>query len=186
MLIRLSVCALVVSLTSASSVDAQQSAAAPKALATTASAGLALTNGNRDTSTVNVGYELSYDPKTRNIVKSDGLYLRGKTEGDLTTDRLGLNGRDKYKLHDRAFIFGQLQYLAGWGVAGCVGHGANTTEGRGARHLQDAGDRRNREERHRAHCWYGVQALTGLSCTALHARSVRRDGRRRRRSGSQS
>ncbi|MEQ1731430.1 MAG: DUF481 domain-containing protein, partial [Vicinamibacterales bacterium] len=57
-------------------------------------------------------YELSYDPKTRNIVKSDGLYLRGKTEGDLTTDRLGLNGRDEYKLRDRAFAFGQLQYLA--------------------------------------------------------------------------
>ncbi len=111
-LIRSSVCVLFALLACVPSVRAQAPAPAPKALATTASAGLALTNGNKDTSTLNLGYELSYDPKTRNIVKSDGLYLRGKTESDLTTDRLGLNGRDEYKLHDRAFAFGQLQYLA--------------------------------------------------------------------------
>lgn len=77
----------------------------------TASAGLALTNGNKDTSTLNLGYEAVYDPKTRNVVKTDGLYLRGKTEGTVTTDRLGLNGRDEFKLHSRAFMFGQVQYL---------------------------------------------------------------------------
>lgn len=112
--IRSSVCVLLASLASVPSLQAQAPAAtpAPKALATTASAGLALTSGNKDTSTLNVGYELSYDPKTRNIVKSEGLYLRGETEGDLTADRLGLSGRDEYKLHDRAFAFGQLQYLA--------------------------------------------------------------------------
>ena len=63
----------------------------------TASAGLALTSGNKDTSTLNVGYEVAYDPKTRNLLKSDGLFLRGKTEGVLTTDRLSLNGRDEYR-----------------------------------------------------------------------------------------
>ena len=111
-LIRSSVCVLFASLAAVPSVRAQAPAPAPKALATTASAGLALTNGNKDTSTLNLGYELAYDPKTRNIIKSEGLYLRGKTEGDLTTDRLGVNGRDEYKLHDRAFAFGQLHYLA--------------------------------------------------------------------------
>ncbi len=105
-------CVLFMSLVSVSSAYAQAPAAPPKALATTASAGLALTSGNKDTSTLNLGYELAFDPKTRNIVKSDGLYLRGKTEGDLTTDRLGLNGRDEYTLRNRAFAFGQLQYLA--------------------------------------------------------------------------
>ena len=110
--IRSSACVLFASLAAVASVHAQAPAPPPKALATTASAGLALTSGNKDTSTLNLGYELSYDPKTRNIVKSDGLFLRGKTEGDLTTDRLGLNGRDEYKLYDRAFAFGQMQYLA--------------------------------------------------------------------------
>ncbi len=111
-LIRVSVCVVLVFIASAAPLHAQTPAPAPKALSTTASAGLALTNGNKDTSTLNLGYELSYDPKTRNIIKSDGLYLRGKTEGDLTTDRLGLNGRDEFTLRDRAFAFGQLQYLA--------------------------------------------------------------------------
>jgi len=92
---------------------AQAPAAAPPPppLTATASAGLALTSGNKDTSTLNLGYELAYDPKTRNVIKSDGLYLRGKTDGTLTADRLGLNGRDEYQLHDRAFVFGQVQYL---------------------------------------------------------------------------
>jgi len=76
----------------------------------TASAGLALTSGNTDTNTVNLGYGLTYDPKTRNLVKSEGLFLRGKTE-ELTTDRLALSGRDEYKLRDGLFTFGQLQYL---------------------------------------------------------------------------
>lgn len=88
-----------------------QPAAPVSPLATTASAGLAITSGNRDTSTLNLGYELVYDRKTRNLVKSDGLLLRGKTDGELTTDRLGLNARDEFRLHDRAFTFGQLQYV---------------------------------------------------------------------------
>jgi len=77
----------------------------------TASAGLALTSGNTDTNTVNLGYGLTYDPKTRNLVKSEGLFLRGKTDEELTTDRLALSGRDEYKLRDGLFTFGQLQYL---------------------------------------------------------------------------
>ena len=90
---------------------AQAPAAPPNPWTQTASAGLALTNGNKDTSTVNVGFEVAYDPKTRNLVKSDGLLLRGKTEGALTTDRLSLNGRDEYKLSSRSYTFAQLQYL---------------------------------------------------------------------------
>jgi putative salt-induced outer membrane protein len=77
----------------------------------TVSGGLALTNGNRDTSTLNVGYELLYDPKERNRVKSDAFYLRGKTDGLSSADRLGFNARDEYKLKEGAFLFGQLQYV---------------------------------------------------------------------------
>ena len=111
-LIRTSACAFVTMLATVASASAQAPAPPAKALAVAASAGLALTKGNKDTSTVNIGYELAYVPKTRNVIKSDGLFLRGKTEGDLTTDRLGLNGRDEYKIHDGAFVFGQVQYLA--------------------------------------------------------------------------
>jgi hypothetical protein len=40
-----------------------------------AGAGLALTSGNTDTSTVNASYDITYDPQTRNVVKSDGLAI---------------------------------------------------------------------------------------------------------------
>ena len=76
-----------------------------------ASAGLALTEGNADTSTVNAGYEIIYDPKQRNLVKSDGLYLRGRTDGDVTADRIILNGRDEYQLSTRVYAYGQARYL---------------------------------------------------------------------------
>lgn len=77
----------------------------------TASAGLAWTNGNKDTSTVNLGYDMVYDPKASNLVKFSGLFYRGRTDGELTSDRLALDGRDEYRLHDHLFTFGQLQYL---------------------------------------------------------------------------
>src|SRR5215208_4142546 len=93
-------------------VFAQAPAPAPPSgpWAESVTAGLALTSGNKDTSTLNLGYDLVYDPKTRNLVKSEGLFLRGKSDGELTADRLALNGRDEYKLRDRLFLFGQLQY----------------------------------------------------------------------------
>jgi putative salt-induced outer membrane protein YdiY len=77
----------------------------------TASAGLAFTQGNKDSSSINMGYEVVYDPKTRNLVKSDGLFLYGKTDGEKTADRLGLNARDEYQLGGRSYAYGQLQYL---------------------------------------------------------------------------
>jgi putative salt-induced outer membrane protein YdiY len=74
-------------------------------------AGLALTSGNTDTSNVNASYDIVYDPQRRNLVKSDGLFLRGTTEGELSAYRTGLNIRDEYRLTARAFAFGQNQYL---------------------------------------------------------------------------
>lgn len=76
-----------------------------------AGAGLAFTAGNTDTANVNASYDLTYDPKTKNVVKSDALYLRAKTDVGLTVNRLGINARDQYQLAPRAFTFGQLQYL---------------------------------------------------------------------------
>jgi putative salt-induced outer membrane protein YdiY len=82
-----------------------------KIWAVEASAGLALTSGNTDTSTVNAAYIFVYDPLTKNVVKSDGLFIRGETEGDLSANRLGFNIRDEYSLTPRVFVFGQNQYL---------------------------------------------------------------------------
>jgi putative salt-induced outer membrane protein YdiY len=89
----------------------QAPAPPPKIWTVTASAGVALTSGNSDTSTVNLAYDLTYDPQTKNIIKSDGLFLRGETEGELSAHRTGLNVRDEYKLTNRIFVFGQNQYL---------------------------------------------------------------------------
>jgi putative salt-induced outer membrane protein YdiY len=83
----------------------------PKIWTVTASAGLALTSGNSNTSTINVAYDIVYDRQSRNVVKSDGLFLRGKSEGTLSANRIGLNIRDEYRLTPRVYIFGQNQYL---------------------------------------------------------------------------
>ena len=95
----------------AAPVFAQAPADAPKVWTVTASAGLALTSGNSDTSTVNAAYDIVYDRQSRNVIKSDGLFLRGKTEGELSANRIGLNIRDEYSLTPRVYIFGQNQYL---------------------------------------------------------------------------
>jgi putative salt-induced outer membrane protein len=76
-----------------------------------ASAGLALTSGNKDTSNINAAYDFVYDPLTRNVVKSDALMIRGETDDELTANRIGFNIRDQYRLTTRMFVFGQNQYL---------------------------------------------------------------------------
>jgi putative salt-induced outer membrane protein len=75
------------------------------------SAGLAATSGNTDTSTINAAYDFTYDSLTKNIVKSDALYLRGKNNDQLAADRLNWNIRDQYKINGRTYVFGQNQYL---------------------------------------------------------------------------
>ena len=74
-------------------------------------AGWAMTSGNSDTSNLNASYDIVYDPQRKNVVKSDGLFLRARTEGELTANRLGFNIRDEYRLTPRFFAFGQNQYL---------------------------------------------------------------------------
>lgn len=98
-------------LTAGAPASAQDPAATPKVWTVQASAGLALTSGNTDTSTVNAAYELTYDPVTAHVVKSDGLWIRGKTDGQLTANRLGLNIRDEFRINGRMFVFGQNQYF---------------------------------------------------------------------------
>ena len=83
----------------------------PNIWTVTVGAGLALTSGNTDTSTVNASFEVIYDPQTRHVVRSDGLMIRGKTEDELSADRLDLNVRHEYGLNERAYVFGQNRFL---------------------------------------------------------------------------
>jgi putative salt-induced outer membrane protein YdiY len=83
----------------------------PPGWAGSASAGLALTQGNSDTSTVNLAYEVKRDTGSVWLFKSTGLFLRGESEGDLTTNRLAFNAREERRLTDRASLFGQVAYL---------------------------------------------------------------------------
>lgn len=90
---------------------AQEPAPPPGPLSGSAGAGLALTGGNTDTSNFTASYDVTYDPKSRNIVKSDALYLRAKSGGVLTVSRLNFNARDQYQVSSRVFVYEQVQYL---------------------------------------------------------------------------
>lgn len=74
-------------------------------------AGLALTQGNSDTSTVNLAYDVKRDTGSKVLFKSTGLFLRAESEGALTTNRLGFDGRVDRMVTARTSFFGQVQYL---------------------------------------------------------------------------
>lgn len=76
-----------------------------------ASTGLALTQGNSDTSTVNLAYEVKRDTGSNLLFKSTGLFLRGDSEGELTTNRLVFEARGDGKLSERTSVFAQTQYF---------------------------------------------------------------------------
>ena len=104
--------ALLIEVVIAGHAVAQQPAAPdPGTWIGTAGAGLALTSGNSDTLNFNVAFDVTRDPKTRNIIKWTGLYLRGEQNDALVANRLSLSFRDQYALTARAYTFGQLDYL---------------------------------------------------------------------------
>ncbi len=76
-----------------------------------ASAGLALTQGNSDTSTINAAYDVKRETGSPYVFKSNALLVYGKSEGELTSDRLAIGGRLERKLSERTALFGQVQYL---------------------------------------------------------------------------
>ena len=83
----------------------------PPAFTGNISFGLGITSGNKDTTNVNAGYEFKYDPKTKNVLKSAGLFLYGKTDGEVSNETYGLSARDEYSFSPRAFVFGDVKYL---------------------------------------------------------------------------
>jgi len=74
-------------------------------------AGLAVTDGNSDTSNVNVAAKVIYDPMNPNLALVEALYIRGSSEGETTVARTALNVRDDYSLTPRISLFGQFRYL---------------------------------------------------------------------------
>jgi putative salt-induced outer membrane protein YdiY len=107
-----SILGAVLMLSLASVVGAQDAPPAPPPTWTGAiGAGLALTSGNSDTSSVNVSFKAVRDPKTNTVFAAEGLYLRGSKDGAATADNALFNTRLERKLGAKAFGFTQLQYL---------------------------------------------------------------------------
>jgi len=74
-------------------------------------AGLSLTSGNSDTVNFNVAFDLTRTPKARNVIDLKALYLRGEQNDALVVNRLSAGVKDQYALSDRAFLYGQVEYL---------------------------------------------------------------------------
>lgn len=75
-------------------------------------AGLSMTSGNSDANSYNVGFDLKYDPKTKNVLKFGGLYLRSDSNGETTADKLTAVARDEYSFSDRFYVYGEVAYLS--------------------------------------------------------------------------
>lgn len=83
----------------------------PKDLTGKLAAGFTFTSGNSTTRSFNIALGLQYDPRTKNIVKADGFYLRNSEEGTSTVDRTSAHLRDEYFFRPRWFAFGDAQFL---------------------------------------------------------------------------
>ncbi|HEU5162598.1 MAG TPA: DUF481 domain-containing protein [Thermoanaerobaculia bacterium] len=82
----------------------------PPAWTSSLGAGLALTDGNSDTSSINLAFGTVWDPKTDRTFKADAVYLRGEADGETNSDKTAANGRYE-RSYDRRFWFGELSYL---------------------------------------------------------------------------
>jgi len=83
----------------------------PKVYSGSFGAGYALTSGNTDTSTFNLTFNLVRDPKLRNVIKFEGLYLRADKDDEKISDRLRLAFRDEFTLSSKTFLYGDFSYL---------------------------------------------------------------------------
>ncbi len=74
-------------------------------------AGLAITSGNSDTTNINVSANTTWDPKTDRLFKAEALYLLGESDGEKQVDKSTALARYERLFRDRAFWFGEMQYL---------------------------------------------------------------------------
>jgi putative salt-induced outer membrane protein len=72
--------------------------------------GFAYTTGNTDTQNLNLTFGAIHDPKSTNVFKADGLWIRNKSEGEVSADRGALSVRDEYTFSGRTFAFVELDY----------------------------------------------------------------------------
>jgi putative salt-induced outer membrane protein len=83
----------------------------PPPLTGSLGAGLSLTTGNSDTSAFNLGFNLTYDPRTHSLFKAEAFYLRSVTDGVVAVDKATASLRYEYRISDRIYAFGQAGYL---------------------------------------------------------------------------
>lgn len=74
-------------------------------------AGLALTSGNSDSKNINVTFSTLWDPKAKELFKSEVLYLRGDSDGETTVDKLTGLGRYERTFSERTFGYGEVSFL---------------------------------------------------------------------------
>jgi putative salt-induced outer membrane protein YdiY len=91
--------------------QAQAAAAPPRVYTGSFGAGLAITGGNTATKNFNLTFDLTRDPKTKNVIKANALYIRSNANGVTTGDHLALGFRDEYSLSKRAFVYAALPYV---------------------------------------------------------------------------
>ena len=83
----------------------------PKGLSGSAGFGLSLTQGNSDTINMSATVDSIYDPKTKNVMKWNALFLRGKQNGVLSVNRVSAMFRDETAINERTYLFGQIDTL---------------------------------------------------------------------------
>jgi len=94
---------------------AQQSTPAdsgpPPGLHGSAGFGLSLAEGNTDSVNLSATVDSVYDPKTGNVMKWNGLFLRGKQNGVLSINRVSGMFRDENTVNGRMYVFGEIDAL---------------------------------------------------------------------------
>lgn len=91
--------------------SAQQATTPVDPWSSSVGAGLAITSGNSDTTNINVSASTTWDPKTDRLFKAEALYLLGETNGEKQVDKSTALGRYEQLFGERAFWFGEVQYL---------------------------------------------------------------------------
>ena len=72
-------------------------------------AGLSLAGGNSDTSSLSLSFSAGWDPKRRDLLKAEGLYLRTAGQGQVTADKTSLALREEHG-KGRGFLFGAVGF----------------------------------------------------------------------------
>lgn len=83
----------------------------PEGLSGSAGFGLSLASGNTDSINLSATVDSIFDPKNGNVMKWNGLFLRGKQNGVLSINRLSATFRDENTLSGRLYVFGQIDTL---------------------------------------------------------------------------